>query len=85
MTKEQYGAVISIVKRLGELNYVQEELKGTTKYKLTYIYKRPDEEDGICRSWVISAINDILDRHDIMIRQEIQDTIDQLKKQIEEL
>lgn len=84
MTKEQYGAVISIVKRLGELNYVQEELKGTT-YKLTYIYKRPDGEDGICRSWVMSAIDDILDRHDLMIRQEIQDTIDQLKKQIEEL
>ena len=33
----------------------------------------------------LKAIGDILDRHDIMIRQEIDDEINKIKQEIEEL
>lgn len=85
MTQEQYDTVVSINNRLKELYRVQEEIKVKHDHKLTYTYKRSHGEDSICCSLVMSAIDDILDRHDLMIRQEIQDAIDQLKKQIEEL
>lgn len=82
MTQEQYNRAVEINNRLEELEEVKKEINGTSKHLVTYC-KQDDYEP--CYRYTMKYISDILDRHDKMIREEIDNEIKKLKKEIEEI
>ena len=86
MTQEQYQRVLQISSRLKELEEVKRCIKniGEIKHKLTYAklkskhsgvwYREPDA--------TMQYIYDLLDKHDLMIRKEIDEEIQRLKDEI---
>ncbi len=86
MTEEQYNEAIKIHDRLGELEEVIKAINGTDNHKLSYLEKRSNGNyDSIVSEDSLRPIGDILDRHDIAIREEISDEIAILKAKIAEL
>lgn len=91
MTQEQFEKAIELNSKLNQLYNLQKEIKGITTHRLSYI-EREDREIGIfgpdweiCNLNTLSIIEHILDKHDIQIRQEIEEEIDKVKREIEEL
>lgn len=84
MTQEQYNRAVKIGKRLEELGNAKKELEKGIQYQLSFSTKIAGEY-YTCSEWLLSPISDILDRHDKMIREEIDAEIEKLKKEIEEL
>ena len=89
MTQEQFNTAIKLHHRLEVLAKVKEEIADIEKHRLWYA-ERYDPMCGTTK-WETASehrmrdISDILDRHDQMIRQEIDDEIAKITKQIEEL
>lgn len=87
MTQEQYKRAVEIGNELTALNETKDNIKKTGKHRLWYAYN--DGEFGsewrLTPEWAMRNISDILDKHDIMIRQEIDEEIEKLKKEIETL
>lgn len=89
MTQEQYQAAIRLHIRLKALNEVKKEIEETEKHRLWYA-KRYDPMTGTTKwntvsEYTMCNISEILDRHDKMIREEIDEEIAEIKRQIEEL
>lgn len=84
MTQEQYNRAVKISLHLGAFMEVKNELADTTERRLTYS-RRKERDYECCPDWKMQAIRKILDRHDKMIREEIDAEIEKLKKEIEEL
>lgn len=78
MTQEQYKRAVEINDRIRELNEVKEEIKDKTEYRLSYIWKRSSGDWSPVSSYVMKNISNILDKHDEMIRQEIDDTLSKI-------
>ena len=87
MDKETYNRAVAISNRLSQLQKVKEELEDTRSHYLTYAEKADSlqERDSLCADWKMEYIGVILDKHDKMIRQEIDGEIAALNKEIEEL
>lgn len=87
MNKEKYNKIIAINNRLNQLQKVKEAIKDTSSHYLTYAEKGRtfSDHDSLCIDYIMKYIGDILDKHDKMIRQEIDDEITALNKEIEEL
>lgn len=84
MTPEQYKRAVQINDRISELEKVKKEIKETTKHRLWYAEKC-ERGWGLTSEWIMLYISKILDNHDLMIRQEIDDEIAALKAEIERL
>lgn len=89
MTQEQFNTAIKLHHRLEALSKVKEEIADSKKHRLWYA-ERYSPMCGTTQWDTVSEcamrdISDILDRHDKMIRQEIDDEIAKITKQIEEL
>ena len=84
MTPEQYKRAVQINDRICELEKVKKEIKETTKHRLWYAEKC-ERGWGLTSEWIMLYISKILDKHDQMIRQEIDDEIAALKAEIERL
>ena len=82
MTTEQYTRAVQISKRLNDLEQVKKAIISTTNNRLTYEIKG-DRGYDTHSIWVIQPIGNILDRHDKMIREEIDQEIEALTKEIE--
>lgn len=78
MNKETYNKAIAINNRLSKLQKVKEALTDDN-YKLTYSL------GSTCADWMQKYISAIIDKHDKMIKQEIDDDIAALNKEIEVL
>lgn len=74
MTEEQYEEVIAIHQRLVELQNIRRGLLETDKYRLPY-----------GPSWTREPKSDILERHDAMIREEIDREIKELTARIKQI
>lgn len=85
MTQEQYNRAIVISERLKELEGVKREIQGRVTHRLSYIHEINIGEYNHCNEYYMSKIDTILDRHDNMIREEIDAEIEKLKREIEEL
>lgn len=89
MTQEQFIRAVQINNRIGELEKVKQEIKDTTKHRLWYAYKcdvgNLSSEWRLTSEWTMHKIGEILDKHDLMIRQEIDEEIEKLKAEIETL
>lgn len=89
MTQEQFNTAIRLHHRLEALSKVKEGIANTKEHRLWYA----ERYDPMCGStkwdtvseYVMQNISDILDRHDLMIRQEIDEEIANITKQIKEL
>lgn len=79
MTQEQYNRAMEINQRLEELEKIKDLLQNSF---LTFI------RNGCCASYpngTFECIGEYLSCHDKMIREEIDNEIEKLKKEIEEL
>lgn len=88
MTQEQYERACQINNRLTNLADVKKRIEGRANEKiiLSYLYSTDNSTDyRQCNYWTMNFIADILDKHDKMIRQEIDAEIESLKKEIEML
>lgn len=87
MTEKQFNEAVRINNRIGELEKVKKEISSLPNNKLSYIQKGDSIRDDweIVDRWTMRLISDILDRHDKQIREEIDEEIAKLKKEIEEL
>lgn len=88
MTQEQYNRAVEINNRLEELETAKERLECNC-YKLGYLCSTQNVGGMILGNTIIDStmirLTDIFDRHDNMIREEIDNEIEKLKKEIEEL
>lgn len=83
MTQEQFQTAIRLHKRLEALNEVKEEIEETERHRLWYA-KRYSPMTGTTQwntvsEYTMRSISDILDRHDKMIREEIEEEIAEIK------
>ena len=87
MDKETYNRAVAISNRLRQLQKVKEELEDTRSHYLTYAEKANSlgDRDSLCAKWIMENISAILDKHDKMIRQEIDGDIAAFNKKIEGL
>lgn len=85
MNKETYNKAITISNRLNQLQKVKDEIQNTSNHYLTYAEKGCafSDLDSLCIDYIMKYISDILDKHDTMIRKEIDDEIAALNKEIE--
>lgn len=84
MTQEQYKRAVAINDRIGKLEKVKKEIDDTAKHRLWYAEKC-ERDWRLTSEWIMSYISKLLDKHDLMIRQEIEEEINNLKKEIETL
>ena len=85
MTKEQYNRAVEINDRIRELKEAKDEIKDKTEYRLTYLWNHGTGDWSAVSSYIMKNIGDILDKHDTMIRAEIDEEIHNLTKEIETL
>ena len=84
MTDEQYKRAVQIHARLNELQEVKKKIEGTREHRLWYAEK--DNRDWkLTTEWAMSYIGELLDKHDTMIRAEIEEEIFNLLNEIETL
>lgn len=85
MTQKQFERAVEIKKRLDDLESVKDEIKGTASHRLTYSEESDSDGWKVCWPNTMQLIGEILDKHDLIIRQEIDEEIERLKKEIETL
>ena len=84
MTQEQYKRAVEIYDRIGELERVKKEIDDTAKHRLWYA-EESNSDWRLTTEWVMRYISELLDKHDTMIRAEIEEEIERIKKEIESL
>lgn len=84
MTPKLYERVVEIYERIEALEETKKHIADKSKHRLYFAYKCVDEF-RCCADWSMLPIADLLDKHDRMIRQEIDDEIERLNKEIAEL
>jgi hypothetical protein len=84
MTQEQYRRAVQINDRLEELARVKKEIDETSKHRLWYAWKC-ERDWRLTSECVMKYIDELLDKHDTAIRQEIDEEIERLKAEIETL
>ena len=85
MTEEQYTEAIAIHNRLVALQDAKKHIKNSRDYRLSYNYRMSDNSYREAPEWVLRPISDILDRHDAMIREEIDREIKELTERIKQI
>ena len=92
MTQEQFNKVCEIVREIDSLESAKKEISKKEAESLLYgqdislrFCRWDGYNDGKCEIMNIKALFSILRRHEELIRQEIEDRINELKKEIEEI
>lgn len=83
MTQEEFEHIVKIHHRLDELRTIKDEIRSEVTHKLAYL-STSGSKSSIVSEWKQKTIGDLLDKHDRM-REEIDQEIDQLNKEIESL
>ena len=81
MEKEKFERAIEINERLKELHDILGEISPNRDCRLSYF----NNNNKGCAEWKMKHIGDLLDKHDKMIRAEIQQEINSLHDEIETL
>ena len=87
MIQEQYIRAVQISDRLQELEKVKDDIKQTSKHRLWYASNSGEFGSSwtLCSEWRMRYIRELLDKHDTMIRAEIEEEIGNLLNEIETL
>ena len=89
MTEQQFAKAKKLYNQLEHLEEIKKEIRNDDYHKAGLAYKSMGGDFG--SNWelvphsVMYHIADILDRHDKQIRQEIDEEIERIKKEIEAL
>lgn len=81
MTQEQYNRAVMISHRIADLERLKRDLSPSKYRRLTYV----DNEYSPLPEWQMTHISDLLDKHDAMIRKEIDIEISTLMEEVEAL
>lgn len=90
MDAETISKILAVHQEIECLGQVKEAIGGTRAHRLCYI-REPYSTMGSSNEWsienmdIMKFIGDILDRHDLQIRQEIDNRIEELKQELEQL
>lgn len=82
MTKEQFKRACEIKDRLNNLNEIKREVFGAIEPRLSYAYKNSISDNAAHSRFAMRHIAKILDKHDKMIREEIDEEIRKLEEEI---
>lgn len=85
MTEEQYTEAIAIHSRLEALQEVKRCIENKKEHRLYYCYKLSQNEFRTCTEWRLRPIAELLDKHDAMIREEIDREIEELTARIKQI
>lgn len=85
MTEEQYTEAIAIHSRLEALQEVKRCIESKKEHRLYYCYKLSQNEYKTCTEWRLRHIAELLDKHDDMIREEIDREIKELTARIKQI
>lgn len=85
MTEEQFKRAVEISNRLEALKEVKNEIDNIEKHRLSYAYRGCDGDYRLYPDFKMHPIEDILDKHDEMIREEIDEEIRKLQEEIKTL
>lgn len=85
MTEEQFKRAVEINNRLKALKEVKDEIDNVEKYRLSYMYRDCDGNFTYCSGWKMKSIKELFDKHDRMIREEIDEEIKKLQEEIKTL
>ena len=87
MKEETFKKAVQISQRIDELERFRNDLKPSSQYRLWYAHNSGEfgSEWRLTAKWRMEIISAILDKHDELIRQEVDDEIERLKKEIEAL
>lgn len=85
MTEEQFKRACEIYNRLKNLRVVKVEISEINKHRLMYEYRNHNGDYVGCSDWKIQPIAEILNKHDKMIREEIDEEIRKLQEEIKTL
>lgn len=89
MTEEVFKEAVKLNGRVEDLKIAKREIGSydSSKYKIAYLKRdsiAPYKWE-ILPEWKMRCIEDILQRHDLMIREEIEKEINSIKQKIEDL
>lgn len=82
MTEEQFKRACEIKDRLNALNEVKHDVFDAKESNLVYAYKNCCDKDEIHPRYTLRAIAETLDKHDKMIREEIDEEIRKLQEEL---
>lgn len=85
MTQEQFKNAIRLHERLEALGEVKKVIEHRLWYAKRYGPMTDTTSWETVSEWAMNSISDILDRHDKMIREEIDEEITKIKREIEAL
>lgn len=85
MTQEKVNQIIVLHQAIECLEEVKQFLNSRSNHRLSYLEHYPSMEWEIVNMDKMKYIGDILDRHDGMIREEIDQRIAQYKQELENL
>lgn len=85
MTEEQFKRAAEINSRLNELRIIKEEISEIDKCRLMYECRTHSGDYRYCSDWKVRPIAEILNKHDKMIREEIEKEIINLQEEIRTL
>lgn len=85
MTEEQFKRAVEINSRLQALKGVKNEIADMEKHHLSYLYGNCSSNYIPCTEYRMLSIAEILDKHDLMIRAEIDEEIRKLQEEIKTL
>lgn len=84
MTQKEYEKMCKLINRKQSLEQIKQELSNN-KYSLGYIYEAECLLLTIYAENISVSLKDFLEKHDKMIRKEIDQEIERLNKEIEAL
>lgn len=85
MTEEQFKRAVEINNRIRELGEVKKGIADEQNHRLSCSYRTCDGGYDIYSEYDMRPIAYILDKHDKMIREEIDEEIRRLQEEIKEL
>lgn len=85
MTEEQFKKACEIQDKLRSLNEIKHDVFGAKGARLSYVYINAVSDNAVHSKFALKPIAEILDKHDKMIRAEIDEEIRKLQEEIKTL
>lgn len=85
MTEEQFKRVCEIQNKLQSLKEIKHDVFNAKNARLSYAYSDALSDNAMHSKFTLYPITNILDKHDKMIREEIDEEIRKLQEEIKTL
>lgn len=82
MTEEQFKKVCELNAKLESFHDIKREVFGAKEARLSYVYSNAVSDNAVHSKFALKAIAQIINRHDKMIREEVDKEIRKLQEEI---